>query len=220
MDTTTISISPRAKRLTGWTLAATAALLLIGAGSCNGNSNTATSNNSSNVQYDGQNLSNQAVANFRQNPHDTYDPSKLNYSTELANLNERLFRYNNPSKISYIYLLSNTGAVISYYTVKGKVSSNGSQMTPDQNIVDGCPSSTGKDAVGVCPTVVNAPEDDGSYGPNEPGIFFFTTDDVMITWDGPFLLSDAPLKINPATLTLTYQDGSKPTSNGGFLGGK
>jgi hypothetical protein len=37
----------------------------------------------------------------------------------------------------------------------------------------------------------------------------------MVTWDGPYLLTDAPMKINTAAVTLTYTDGSKPTSTGG-----
>lgn len=124
---------------------------------------------------------------------------------ECKNLKRRLDRYNNPTKISYIYLLSETGGIYSYYTIKGKVSSNLSQMLPSDTLVDGCTSSP------QCPQPVEAPGDDGSYGPNEEGIFFFTTDDVLVTWNGTYLLSDAPMKINEANLILTYPSGSKPT---------
>jgi hypothetical protein len=38
--------------------------------------------------------------------------------------------------------------------------------------------------------------DDGSYGPNENGIFFFTTEGVMVTYSGEYVLSDGPLKLS------------------------
>lgn len=138
-----------------------------------------------------------------------YPVDALKDSLERRNLKEKLLRYNNPSKISYIYLLSQTGGIYSFFTIKGKVSSNSSQMTTDQLIQTKCHSSNGCNDV-----TVNAPGDDGSYGPNEDGIFFFTTDGVMVTWNGPYLLTDAPLKVNAQNLVLQYQDGSKPTSTG------
>lgn len=139
-----------------------------------------------------------------------YPASALTDSLERRNLKERLLRYNNPSKISYIYLLSQTGGIYSYFTIKGKVSSTDSQMTTESLIETKCHSSNGCNDV-----TVPAPGDDGSYGANEPGIFFFTTDGVMVTWNGPYLLSDAPLKVNAQNLVLQYQDGSKPTSTAG-----
>lgn len=138
-----------------------------------------------------------------------YPVTALTDSLERRNLRERLLRYNKPDKISYIYLLSASGGIYSYFTVKGKVSSNSSQMTTDQLVKWQCNG-------GSCDhVVVSAPGDDGSYGPNETGIFFFTTDNVMVTWDGPYLLVDAPLKVNAATIPLQYVDGSKPTSTSG-----
>jgi hypothetical protein len=55
-----------------------------------------------------------------------YPATQLNDSLERRNLAEKLLRYNNPSKISYIYLLSQTGGIYAFFTVKGKVSSNSS----------------------------------------------------------------------------------------------
>lgn len=134
-----------------------------------------------------------------------YPVDALTDSLERRNLKEKLLRYNNPSKISYLYLMSQTGGIYAYYTIKGKVSSNSSQMTTDQLDLD---------HGNYQHTVVNAPGDDGSYGPNEQGNFAFTTDGVMITWDTPYILADAPMKINSQNLVLQYQDGSKPSSTG------
>lgn len=135
-----------------------------------------------------------------------YPAEQLKDSLERRNIKERLLRYNNPNKIGYIYLLTDTGGIYTYFTIKGKVSSTDSQMTTNTLLVDPC-NRTGED----CPQPVDAPGDDGSYGPNEPGIFFFTGDGVMVTWNGRYLLTDAPLKIEDKGLVLTYVDGSKPT---------
>lgn len=57
--------------------------------------------------------------------------------------------------------------------------------------IDGCDRS-GED----CPQPMEAAGDDGSFGPNESGIFFFTTEGVMVTYSGEYVLSDAPLKLS------------------------
>lgn len=158
----------------------------------------------SNAQQSGQAQTEQAFK--QQSAAVPYPADALKDSLERRNLREKLLRYNNPSKISYLYLLSQTGGIYAYFTIKGKVSSNSSQMTTDQLELNH--GSYGQ-------AVVNAPGDDGSYGPNEAGQFAFTTDGVMITWDGPYILTDAPLKINAQNLVLSYVDGSKPTSTSG-----
>jgi hypothetical protein len=168
---------------------------------------TACTHSSSGAQSTGQALTEQAFQ--QQSSAVPYPADKLNDSLERRNVRERLLRYNNPSKISYIYLLSSTGGIYAYFTVKGKVTSNSSQLTTDQLVYRYCRDSSCSD------NVVSAPGDDGSYGPNEPGIFFFTTDNVLVTWDGPYLLTDAPMKVNAATVPLEYVNGSKPSSVGG-----
>jgi hypothetical protein len=145
----------------------------------------------------------------KQSAAEPYPASQLTDSLERKNLREKLLRYNQPTKISYIYLLSQTGGIYAYFTIKGKVSSNSSQMTTSQFLIYDQGSGGGGNAT------VEAPGDDGSYGPDEPGIFFFTTDNVMVTWDGPYLLTDAPMKIDEAKVTLNYIPGSKPSSTGG-----
>lgn len=139
-----------------------------------------------------------------------YPADQLKDSLERRNLREKLLRYNNPSKISYLYLLSQMGGVYAYFTIKGKVSSNQSQMTTT-DLIRPC-SAGGDSGSGNCAVAVPAPGDDGSYGQNEQGNFAFTTDGVMVTWDGPYILTDAPMKINAQNIALTYVEGSRPSS--------
>lgn len=111
---------------------------------------------------------------------------------ECKNLAEKKRRDEDPNRITYVYTMSWTGEFIGYYVVKGKVSSNQSQMGPmDQVLEYGCSNCTG----GYGNVVVEAPGDDGSYGPNEDGIFFFCTDGTKITWNGLYQQSDRPLAI-------------------------
>ena len=135
-----------------------------------------------------------------------YPIDQMNYSTERANLRERLLRFNDPSKIGYIYLLNNVGNVISYFTIKGKVSNPDSQLTTMQINIACAANQDGEcvtnDSIG----------DDGSYGPNEQGMFFFTTEGVMIEWSGQWLYSDYPLTINEQPIIGYNSTAAKPSN--------
>lgn len=116
-----------------------------------------------------------------------YPADQLKDSLERRNVKAKLLLENKPDAIGYVYLQS-FGKVLGYYVIKGKVSSNNSAMTTDQLVVDGCHRS-GED----CPVVVNAPGDDGSYGPNEDGVFFFTTEGALIKTNLDYVYSTQPI---------------------------
>jgi hypothetical protein len=115
---------------------------------------------------------------------------------EKKNLEEKRRREEKPNAIGYVYLFNlGSDRPIGYYVTKGKVSSNGSQMTPDQDVQWTC-----RGGHGCVPGVVNAAEDDGSYGPAEDGIFFFLADGTKVTTDLVYLWSDNPLPIDVPNL--------------------
>ena len=93
------------------------------------------------------------------------------------------------------------------YPVKGKVSNASSQMTTSQVVNDYCNS--------ACDEWVatDAPMDDGTWGPSEDAIFFFTPEGVMVQWNSLYVLSDSPLDLTTQPV-LVYNTGSKPTSVG------
>jgi len=122
-----------------------------------------------------------------------YPLSQMHDSVERRNLRERLLRFNVPDKIGYIYLLGFNGNYVGYYTVNGKPSSLDSQMTATQQIVKACSSG--------CREVVTSMGDDGSFGTNEPGIFFFTTNGVLVETSMNYVYSDSPLPVNAPNLT-------------------
>lgn len=88
-------------------------------------------------------------------------------SAELANLVERINRTNDPNHTWYVYIFTMDGKLMYYSQIQGKVSStDSSPSAPNRNQCSGSGSGY------ACGTVDN-PALDGSYGKNEPGIFFF-----------------------------------------------
>lgn len=134
---------------------------------------------------------------------------------ERRNVRERMIRFADPNKISYIYLLTEQGQLIASYTIRGKVSHVASQLsTTDMFRKADCGQYD-------CDETVGAPMDDGTWGPSEDAIFFFTTDGVMVQHNGDYVLADAPLNIT-STPILVYNENSEPTSVGdeGRYGGQ
>lgn len=111
-------------------------------------------------------------------------------SLEKANLEEKRKREEKADAIRYVYLM-NYGQIVGYYVTKGKISASGSQATPMDQIHWTCRSSHG-----CSPVVVDGPQDDGSYGAGDPGIFFFLADGTMVVTDLDYIQSDRPLPVN------------------------
>jgi len=122
----------------------------------------------------------------------------LSNSLERANISKRLTTFDDPVKVSYIYLTS-YGHIMAFYTVKGKVTSGGKRLTAQSVTVDG-----DGNVAGVNQNVYNStgsynveqPELDGTYGSSSPYIFFWTTDGTYVQWNGEYMLSDNPLQLN------------------------
>lgn len=123
-------------------------------------------------RQEGQKLTQQAYE--QQSKAQPYPVAQLTDSLERANLKERLLRQNDPDRIGYVYFYPfGSDTPQGYWTIKGKVSSTQSQMTPSDSLEDqGCS--------GCSDVVAEAPGDDGSFGENERGVFFFTTEGAMV----------------------------------------
>jgi hypothetical protein len=119
----------------------------------------------------------------------TFPAEALKNPLERVNAAEKLKRDSDPNRLSYVYLLSLDGKVISHFVAKGKVSSADSQLLPTQEVRDVCGDGC------VERMQFEAAGDDSTFGAREPGIFFFTTEGQMITWSGDFVQSDRPLSI-------------------------
>lgn len=127
-------------------------------------------------------------------------------SIERKNLKRRIERINTENMVSYVYLLSQTGKVVAYYTINGKVSSLNSYLTAMERVAviskqtgEIMPSGACRDARTFASdsevVTLEAPDLDGSYGKNIEGVFFFTTEGAYVEWNGQYIWSDQPLKI-------------------------
>jgi hypothetical protein len=125
-------------------------------------------------------------------------PPRVEWSLERENIIKRLKRWNNPNKISYIYTLADSGAVIGYYPIKGKVSSVNSKLTTTSQLLYA--DASFEDSAGG---VVESADIDGSYGSNGDAVFFYLTDGTYMEWNGKYFLSDRPVKLTIAPI-MTY----------------
>lgn len=133
---------------------------------------------------------------------------KVDYSVERENVIKRIERWNNPNKISYIYLLSDMGTIVAYFPIKGKVTSLNTYATPVHQIVeDPYIQYTSNGGYSGAGQVVDAPDELGTYGENNSGIFFFLTDDTYMEWAGNYLLSDNPIKLTQQPIMVYEETG-------------
>lgn len=134
-------------------------------------------------------------------------PTDIDYSLERYNLIKRAYWVNGmrdranalPSPIAdmplgYIVLLTESGGVVGKFVVDGKVSSLNSYLTPDSEYYE--KHTCGSDDVLGCKNNKWLPDVDGSYGNNDNGIFFFTTDGKYVEWTGTYLYSDIPFTVD------------------------
>ena len=92
--------------------------------------------------------------------------------------------------IGYIVLFTEGGAVVGSFIVDGKVSSLNSYLTPDSEYY-----SSGSQVDWLADV-------DGSYGENDSGIFFFTSDGKYIEWTGIYLYSDIPFIVDDPIINI------------------
>lgn len=124
-------------------------------------------------------------------------PTKtLDWSLERENINKRTELWNDPNKVSYIYLISDNGVIMAFFAIKGKVTGLNSYNSPmDQIVEDPYVKHSTNGGYSGAGQVVDAPDELGTYGENNSGIFFFLTDGTYMEWTGMYLLADQPVKL-------------------------
>lgn len=128
-------------------------------------------------------------------------PTDISYSLERYNLIKRAYWVNGQREkantlvceiekpLGYIILISN-GVIIGKFVVDGKISSLNSFLTRVE-------SADGYELADV----------DGSYGENDDGIFFFTTDGKYVEWHGEYLYTDIPFELQTPTVVIETKEG-------------
>jgi hypothetical protein len=134
-------------------------------------------------------------------------PTDINYSLERYNLIKRAYWVNGQREkanayvcpvnrpLGYIVLFTNNGATVGRYIVDGKVSSLNSFLTPDSEYYELV--YNGESSIYTNDWLADV---DGSYGENDQGIFFFTTDGNYFEWTGTYLYTDVPVEVSDPIL--------------------
>ena len=138
-------------------------------------------------------------------------PTDIEYSLERYNLIRRAYWVNGQREkamtlpcaiqrpLGYIILISGN-TVVGRFEVDGKVSSLNSYLTPDSDYYEysaGSGSAKNNWLADV----------DGTYGANDNGIFFFTTDGKYIEWTGTYLYSDIPFIVDNPIVSVSPTGG-------------
>ena len=141
---------------------------------------------------DGREIAIKAQKEMAQNAAEAVTIPQVSYFQEKRTIANWAKRWDTPNLPCYVYLVS-FGTIIGYYVTDGKPASTRSYLMPEENIISDPYGS--RDAGGQA---VSAPDIDGTYGENNPGIRFFTAEGTAVEWAGSgasYIYSDAPLPI-------------------------
>lgn len=127
---------------------------------------------------------------------------EISYFTERQTIARWYERWDRPSVVTYVYLIS-YGNILGYYVCNGKPASIQSYLIPETHYEDGHDLGEFRGEVQV-----ETPDIDGTYGTLNYGIRFFTAEGTAVEWGGmgaTYLYSDAPLPINVPKLNVTAE---------------
>ena len=138
-------------------------------------------------------------------------PTDIDYSLERYNLIRRAYWVNGQREkalslpcpvekpLGYVVLMLEGVGVVGNYVIDGKVSSLNSFLTPDSEYYEYSAGETSKKNNWLADV-------DGSYGENDNGIFFFTTDGKSIEWTGTYIYSDIPYIVDDPILKVQEEN--------------
>lgn len=114
---------------------------------------------------------------------------QVRYFVERKTIARWVEYWDKPAVVTYVYCVS-FGKVMGYYVCSGKPASTQSFLTPEHRVV------TADLGEGYGDMLIEAPDLDGCYGANSPGIRGFTASGVPFEWAGygaSHFISGAPL---------------------------
>lgn len=111
--------------------------------------------------------------------------SQVKNSLEKQNLEKKRDKEEDPNAVRYVYLM-NYGQIVGYWVALGKISSSGSQVGPEQEVIKYYGEGY----------ILDSAQDDGTFGTGDPGIFFFTADGTMVETSLDYVVSDQPISLD------------------------
>lgn len=132
-------------------------------------------------------------------------------NAEIENVRRRLEITSDPNLLGYIVLLNEAGQPILYEGVRGKVTSGGKRLTPQNEVrtVSTLGNNGGQHSV-----VVAAPSDEGTHGSSNPYIFYWSTGGEYRQWTGHYLYSTQPIRLRVEPLVIGQAPPSPPPDQG------
>ncbi|MEK6882685.1 MAG: hypothetical protein AABY22_23890 [Nanoarchaeota archaeon] len=138
---------------------------------------------------------------------------KIENSIERANIAKKLQIANDPNTIKWIYLFSETGQVIFFSPVVGKVTSGTKRLEPIEsqagNSGNGGYVKSYCDSEGNCGDTNEFMQADGTYGQSTGYVFWYDPEGNEYQWNGTYFISTIPLKIS--TPIFNFRDVDKET---------
>lgn len=152
------------------------------------------------------------------------DPSKGGVAYPLSDMQaggwreeqmlaEHLRRQASPKTQRWIVIAAQMGQIFGQWPIQGMVFDPNSQMTAPK--IATCTPNTSDSQVG-CGAVVDAPGDNGTYGPEAGCASFFTTTgvEIQVPCGMIWFESDAPLNLTQPPI-IAFNENATPSYNGG-----
>lgn len=124
---------------------------------------------------------------------------KVQEFTEAKTIQRRLELMDDPHLIQWIYCLSESGAVVFYGPVVGKVTSSGKRLEPVTLAEEG----SARYGDGWTNERMQA---DGTFGASDYYVFWFDPNGVYHQWSGDYFLSSVPIKIQTPVINIRDVD--------------
>lgn len=111
---------------------------------------------------------------------------------ERTNINKRLELFDNPAQVSWIYCLSDTGAVVFYGAVEGKVTSSTKRLEPitTDNSSDWALYQYGGHVTN------ELLQQDGTFGQSDSYVYWFDPAGNYYQWGGEYFLTSIPVQVS------------------------
>ena len=125
------------------------------------------------------------------------------YFTEAKKISQRQIMMDDPNLVMWIYCLSDSGAVVYYGPVVGKVVSSGKRLEPitldDEDPFRYAP--PGSTEIELTSERMQA---DGTFGTSDAYVFWFDPNGIYHQWSSNYFLTSVPIKIE--TPVINFRD--------------
>ena len=133
----------------------------------------------------------------------TQGVSDIEYSLERENISKRIDITNDQNQVMFWYGLSGMGNIVAKAVVKGKVTSSEKRLEPRTTDDDYPTRGYVGDEMYRTNEIMGA---DKTYGNSDKYVFWFTPEEQYFQWNGLYILSNAPLRLEDPVINFSDID--------------